>query len=100
MAVETISAAHQVATALPAPKTGAVLETAGLSKHFGVFKAVSNVALAIQPGEVRGLIGPNGAGKSTLLHLLAGRHEATAGRVRLAGRDITHMGPRERARLG
>jgi branched-chain amino acid transport system ATP-binding protein len=78
----------------------AILATHGVSKLFGAFAAVSNVSIEVRSGEVRGLIGPNGAGKSTLLHVLAGRHEASAGRILFEGRDITRLQPRQRARLG
>jgi ABC-type uncharacterized transport system ATPase subunit len=71
-----------------------------VSKTFGAFRAVADVSMQVRQGEVHGLIGPNGAGKSTLLHLLAGRHEASGGRVLLDGSDITHLRPRQRARLG
>jgi ABC-type uncharacterized transport system ATPase subunit len=71
-----------------------------VSKTFGAFRAVADVSMQVRQGEVHGLIGPNGAGKSTLLHLLAGRHEASGGRVLLDGTDITHLRPRQRARLG
>jgi branched-chain amino acid transport system ATP-binding protein len=78
----------------------AILATQGVSKLFGAFAAVSNVSIEVRSGEVRGLIGPNGAGKSTLLHVLAGRHEASAGHILFEGRDITRLQPRQRARLG
>ena len=42
-----------------------ILETKGLSKHFGGLAALSNVDLTIEEGEIRGIIGPNGAGKTT-----------------------------------
>ena len=82
------------------PSGECVLATEALSKHFGEFRAVSRVSMSVQQGEVRGLIGPNGAGKSTLLHLLAGRHDATEGKVMFAGRDVTRLMPRQRAKLG
>jgi ABC-type uncharacterized transport system ATPase subunit len=77
-----------------------VVATDSISMAFGDLRALSNVSISVGAGEVRGLIGPNGAGKSTLLHILAGRHEPTAGRVLLDGRDVTRFPPRRRARLG
>ena len=51
-------------------------------------------------GEFLGIIGPNGAGKTSLFNLLTGLYRPTAGRVELAGRDITHAPPYRRTQLG
>jgi branched-chain amino acid transport system ATP-binding protein len=72
----------------------------GVSKAFGGLRAVDGVALAVRPGERRALIGPNGAGKTTLFNLISGEMPATAGSIRLFGRDITHLAPHRRAALG
>jgi branched-chain amino acid transport system ATP-binding protein len=77
-----------------------LLETRGLSKHFGGLEAVGGVDFRLERGEVRALIGPNGAGKTTLVGLVSGRLQPTSGEVRLAGRDITRLPPWERAVLG
>jgi ABC-type uncharacterized transport system ATPase subunit len=77
-----------------------VLEAHGLVKRFGGVVAVDDVSLRIEPGEIRCLVGPNGAGKTTVFNLLAGATQPTAGRIRLAGRDITGLGPRRISRLG
>ena len=66
-----------------------VLETVELTRSFGGIRAVDDVDLRVQPGEILGLIGPNGAGKTTLFDLVTG---FTAGRRRsviLDGHDIT-----------
>lgn len=78
----------------------AILELAGVSRHFGGLKAVSGVDLAVQPGEVVGLIGPNGAGKTTLVNVITGVHPATSGTVRFAGEDVTGQKPWQAARRG
>ncbi|MGQ0544939.1 MAG: ABC transporter ATP-binding protein [Betaproteobacteria bacterium] len=78
----------------------AVLQVEGLSRAFGGLTAVSNVSLAVMPGEIRALIGPNGAGKSTLLNLLAGALTPDAGRIRFGERDITRLAVHQRALLG
>jgi ribose transport system ATP-binding protein len=51
----------------------------GISKTFGLNKALDNVDLAIKPGEIHGLLGQNGCGKSTLIKILAGFHEPDEG---------------------
>jgi ABC-type branched-subunit amino acid transport system ATPase component/predicted MFS family arabinose efflux permease len=76
------------------------LECAGLGVRFGGVAAVTDVDLAVQPGEVVGLLGPNGAGKTTLFDLLSGYLEPTGGVVRLAGRDVTSWSPDRRALAG
>jgi multiple sugar transport system ATP-binding protein len=58
--------------------------------------AVDDVSLHIQDGEFLVLVGPSGCGKSTLLRLIAGLEEATAGTVRIDGRDVTDRAPRDR----
>ena len=60
-----------------------LLEVTNLSKRFGGLKAVSNVSLAVEKGEVRGIIGPNGSGKSTLFNLISGVYTPEPG-ARLA----------------
>ncbi|MEM0923473.1 MAG: ABC transporter ATP-binding protein [Pseudomonadota bacterium] len=68
-----------------------ILETAGLTRHFGGVTAVRDVALSVPPGEIRALIGPNGAGKSTLVGLISGRVAASSGQVRFLGEDISRL---------
>ncbi len=78
-----------------------LLEVKNLSKRFGGLTAVSNVDLAIKPGEVRGIIGPNGSGKSTLFNLVSGVYKPErGGKVVFDGDDITAWEPHEIARRG
>ena len=51
-----------------------VLELRGLSKHFGGVKAVDDLDITVNEGEIFGLIGPNGSGKSTTINLICGVH--------------------------
>jgi branched-chain amino acid transport system ATP-binding protein len=69
----------------------ALLELAGLTRRFGGLIAVDNVALQVEPGEVRAVIGPNGAGKSTLFNLITGVLQPTTGEVRFAGERLTGL---------
>jgi ABC-type branched-subunit amino acid transport system ATPase component len=48
------------------------IETHGLSKHFGQFKAVDGLTISIPAGTIDGFVGPNGAGKTTTIRLLLG----------------------------
>ena len=61
----------------------ALLTVKNLTKSFGGLTAVSDVNMAIEPGELVGLIGPNGAGKTTLFNLLTGVYEPTTGQILL-----------------
>ena len=77
-----------------------MLETRALTRRFGGVVAVDGVSIRVGDGDLCGVIGPNGAGKSTLFHLVTGHLRPNAGRVVVAGRDITGLAPDRRARLG
>ncbi|HEX4290177.1 MAG TPA: ABC transporter ATP-binding protein [Trebonia sp.] len=76
------------------------LEVSEVTVAFGGKRALDGVAIAAEPGHVTGLIGPNGAGKSTLFDVICGLRKPAAGRIRLNGRDVTRLGPAQRARCG
>jgi branched-chain amino acid transport system ATP-binding protein len=65
-----------------------MLTVEGLSKRFGGFWAVNQVAFDVREGEILGLIGPNGSGKSTTFNLIAGNLRPSSGSIRLDGRQI------------
>lgn len=77
-----------------------LIETRGLSKHFGGVQAVRDIDFSLAEGELRCLIGPNGAGKSTFFKLLSGQITPTSGSVLFRGTDITRLQAHEIARLG
>ena len=77
-----------------------LLETRGLTRHFGGLKAVENVDFDLAPGEIHALIGPNGAGKTTFVGLICGRLRPDRGTIRFDGRDITRLPAHARVRLG
>lgn len=70
-----------------------MLEVKNVSKHFGGLKAVDQVSLSINEGEIFGLIGPNGAGKSTLFNCVAGYYPPTFGEILFRGESITGLRP-------
>jgi len=80
--------------------TEAILQTRGLSRHFGGLAAVDEVSLICEMGQVHAVIGPNGAGKSTLVNLLSGDLPASTGEVRFEGRDITGFPAHRVSQLG
>ncbi len=70
-----------------------MLEVRGLSRRFGGLQAVRAVDLDVAAGSITALIGPNGAGKTTCFAMIAGFIRPDAGRVRLAGQDVTGLRP-------
>jgi len=67
---------------------------------FGGLRAVSNVNLHIDEGEIVALIGPNGAGKTTFFNLMTGIYRATEGSVTFNGQELGGMKPHEVCKLG
>jgi len=71
-----------------APSSAPAVRATALSKSFDETRALDQVDLVLEPGEVRGLLGPNGAGKTTLLRILFGLVRADAGAVELFGKNL------------
>src|SRR5476651_2032645 len=65
----------------------ALLETRGLTKVYGTFRALDSLDLAVAPGEIVGLLGPNGSGKTTSLRLALGFLKPTSGTATVGGFD-------------
>ena len=77
-----------------------VLETRGLTKHFGGVRAVNGVDLTIPCGDLRAIIGPNGAGKTTLFNLITGDLRRESGYISFRGEEISRLSPDEVCRRG
>ena len=77
-----------------------ILSGTAVSVNFRGLKALQQVDIQVPDGAIVGLVGPNGAGKSTLLGVLSGDIVARAGTVRLAGQDVSRLGPEARVRRG
>jgi branched-chain amino acid transport system ATP-binding protein len=72
-----------------------ILSIKGLNKSFGGLKAVCNVNLEVNQGDIIGIIGPNGSGKTTIINLLTGFLKPDSGKIVFDGQDITGL-PRYR----
>jgi len=77
-----------------------LLALQGIIKDFGGLRAINQVSLEIQEGEILGLIGPNGAGKTTLFNVITGFFKPTSGRVIFKDEDITGLKPNQIAQKG
>jgi branched-chain amino acid transport system ATP-binding protein len=79
---------------------GHQLVVAGVSKRFGGVRAVDDVSISVDAGQIASIIGPNGAGKTSLLNMISGFYRPDSGSITFEGRDITHKRPAEIAALG
>jgi branched-chain amino acid transport system ATP-binding protein len=71
-----------------------------LDARHGLLKAVRDIDLHVEEGEILALVGANGAGKTTLLRTIAGAHRPTSGRIMFDGNDVTALRAHERVALG
>jgi branched-chain amino acid transport system ATP-binding protein len=76
-----------------------VFQASGITVSYGGVRALSDVDIEVDHGQLIGLIGPNGAGKTTFVDAVSG-FIPCRGSVQLEGRDISRLGPRSRARTG
>jgi branched-chain amino acid transport system permease protein len=72
------------------PATGTILSVKGVTKNFGGLRALDDVSLSLENGEILGLIGPNGSGKTTLINVISGTYPPTEGQISFLQNDITN----------
>jgi branched-chain amino acid transport system ATP-binding protein len=77
-----------------------ILKVEGISKAFGGVRALNEIGLEVNRGEIRAIIGPNGAGKTTLINLISRVYSPDSGRITFAGRDISRVPTHRIASLG
>ncbi|MCS0495676.1 putative 2-aminoethylphosphonate ABC transporter ATP-binding protein [Ancylobacter sp. MQZ15Z-1] len=90
------SAAHLTHNGNGAASAAPFLRITGIDKHFGSFRALSNVTLDVQAGEFICFLGPSGCGKSTLLRIIAGLERQNAGMIHSLDQDISDLPPAQR----
>ncbi len=79
---------------------GSVLTLDHVTKDFGGLRAVDDVSLEIESGQILGVIGPNGAGKSTVFNLICGVYHPTNGRIFFDGKSIERLTPDQVCKRG
>src|SRR4051812_18864396 len=81
--------------------TSSMLYLDAVTVSFDGFRALNNLSLAVQPGEMRAIIGPNGAGKTTMMDVITGKTRPDEGDVLFDGtQDLTRLDEAEIAELG
>jgi ABC-type Fe3+/spermidine/putrescine transport system ATPase subunit len=73
-----------------------LVKVSGLTKSFGPVVAVHPLDLEIHAGDFIAILGPSGCGKTTLLRMLGGFEMPSAGRIEIAGKDVSRIGPEKR----
>lgn len=77
-----------------------VMTAHAIRKSYAGVVALDDVALRLRAGEIHAVMGENGSGKSTLLSILSGGQRADSGVLEIDGRALTHLEPRQAAKLG
>jgi branched-chain amino acid transport system ATP-binding protein len=77
-----------------------LLSVENVDASHGLLRAVRDVSLHVEEGEVLALVGANGAGKTTLLRTISGAHRADRGRILFDQNDVTWVATHRRARMG
>ncbi len=86
---------------MDARTTTSLLYLNGVTVSFDGFRALNNLSLAVEPGEMRAIIGPNGAGKTTMMDVVTGKTRPDDGDVFFAGRhDLTRLDETQITNLG
>ncbi len=86
-------------------ENGYILELTGVTKEYASCDGIATVPvlmevnLAIKPGQTLAIVGPSGSGKSTLLNIMGALDQPSSGRVRMGGRELSGLEPRELARI-
>lgn len=75
------------------PEQVPLLEVSELASQYGPIKAIFDVSLTVNPGELVAMVGANGAGKTTLLRAISGVQPSSAGSIRFDGQDVTRLAP-------
>ena len=78
----------------------ALVEATKTTMQFGGLKAVNDVSMHIEEGEIVALIGPNGAGKTTFFNMLTGIYKPTSGTLTFAGGSVSGKKPNQICRMG
>ena len=76
------------------------IEVNSLTKKFGDFKAIDNISVQVEEGEIFGFLGPNGAGKSTTMMILTTLLKPTSGNVLVGGYDVMLNAKKVREKIG
>jgi simple sugar transport system ATP-binding protein len=92
--------ATPIAESPSSPARGPALETLGMSKTFGRFKALDDVSIKVPAGTFHALLGENGAGKSTLVKCVMGFYSPDKGQLLLNGQEVKVVNPRDAQALG
>jgi len=98
--MSVVSASPIASPVVSTPVAKPSLQAIGLTKEYGIVRAVENLNFTVARGEIVGFLGPNGAGKSTTMRIFAGLLEATSGRAYVSGIPVASAPDEAKRRLG